>query len=234
MTPLRFLLSNDDGIDAPGLAALENAVQQLGRRVVIAPREVHSGCGHRVTTHRPLELAEVGHGRFVLDGTPVDCVRVGLTHQTPQADWVVAGINAGANLGVDVYHSGTVAIAREAALLGRPAIAISHYVASRNPISWLAASRWTAEIIRDLTSQPYTPGTYWNVNLPHCERTEDMPEVVFLPIDPSPLPVYYEVEDGRLHYRAVYQERLRREGFDVAACFAGRITITQMSVLRGD
>src|SRR5690606_6623275 len=107
-----FLLTNDDGIDAAGLAALEQAVASLGEYVVLAPADYQSGCSHRVTTDRPLSLTALGGRRHQLDGTPTDCTRVGLSHLCPQAQWVISGINDGANLGADVYHSGTVAAVR--------------------------------------------------------------------------------------------------------------------------
>src|SRR5207248_657733 len=113
---MKFLLTNDDGIDAPGLEALRWAVEPLGTAVVLAPDRHLSGCSHRATTSQPLELKQLTLDRYTLDGSPVDCARVGLARVAKEAEWVVAGVNEGGNLGADVYLSGTVAAAREASL----------------------------------------------------------------------------------------------------------------------
>ena len=122
---MRILVTNDDGWDAPGLAALKTLAGQIGDVYVLAPRDPHSYAGHRVTTDGPLVLTETGAREFTLSGTPADCVRVAIATLFPEIDWVLAGINRGGNLGADLFTSGTVAAAREAALLGRPAIAVS-------------------------------------------------------------------------------------------------------------
>src|SRR5215831_18514476 len=109
---MRLLLTNDDGIDAPGLQALRTAAILLGDPVIVAPVEGLSGCSHRITTHRPMRVEERGLGRFAVEGTTADCVRVGLNGITPDAAWVLSGINAGVNLCADVWHSGTVAAVR--------------------------------------------------------------------------------------------------------------------------
>jgi 5'-nucleotidase len=124
-----LLLTNDDGIDAPGIAALAEAVEGLGVRKVVAPFGPYSGCGHVVTTHKPLVVTTRPDGRHAVEGTPADCVRLALHHLEPAFDWVVSGINAGGNLGTDVHHSGTVAAVREAVIHGRPGIAVSQYMA---------------------------------------------------------------------------------------------------------
>ncbi len=136
-----LVLTNDDGIDAPGLDALREAVSGLGHVMAVAPAGPQSGCGHAVTTHRPIWHEARGLGQFAVEGTPADCVRLALHHLAPEASWFLSGINAGGNLGVDVYHSGTVAGAREAVLHGRPAIAVSQYIAKGRPIDWEAATR---------------------------------------------------------------------------------------------
>ena len=158
---MRFLLTNDDGIDAPGLAALGRAVASLGSATIVAPKHHHSGCSHQATTHRPLELTEMGDRHYALDGTPVDCARVGLAHLTVEIDWVISGINEGGNLGADVYMSGTVAAAREAALLGKPGIAISQYRSRRVEVDWDLAADWCRQIVERLISRNPTPGSFW-------------------------------------------------------------------------
>jgi 5'-nucleotidase len=228
--PVRFLLTNDDGIDAPGLEALERALTSLGSRMTVAPLEHLSGCSHQVTTRRPLELKKLNDRRHSIDGTPVDCTRVGLVHLAEEMDWVVAGINLGGNLGADVYMSGTVAAVREAALLGKPGIAISQYRRSRTPVNWEVAARWAQEVVRQLVTPLPAPGTFWNVNLPHCDETDRMPEIVFCPLDPNPMPVHFVADEGKLHYRGVYQDRPQHDGCDVQVCFSGQISVTELSL----
>ncbi|MBC7817459.1 MAG: 5'/3'-nucleotidase SurE, partial [Planctomycetaceae bacterium] len=122
---MKFLLTNDDGIDAPGLRLLAEIAREFGEVIVVAPDGVRSGCGHQVTNDRPLALTNVRPGEFACDGTPADCARLGLKHIAADVDWVLSGVNDGGNLGIDVYMSGTVAAVREAVLLGKPGIALS-------------------------------------------------------------------------------------------------------------
>ena len=222
-----FLLTNDDGIDAPGLLALSRAIQPLGKAIVLAPDRHLSGCSHQTTTSRPLHLKELAEDRYSLDGSPADCTRVGLLRVAPAVRWVLAGVNEGGNLGADVYLSGTVAAAREACLLGKPAIAVSQYIRKR-PIDWEQTALWTRHAIELLLERPLPPGSFWNVNLPQPDDATGLPECVFCQVDPHPLPVDYDMRDGKLHYRARYQDRLRANGHDVEMCFSGRITISQI------
>src|SRR5262245_11454883 len=128
---MKILLTNDDGIDAVGLGLLADVCAGLGEVTVVAPLDEQSGVGHRVQTRGALAIDEracTGLGaarRFALSGTPADCARVGLRALAVEADWVLSGLNHGGNLGVDIHMSGTVAGAREGAILGCQAIAIS-------------------------------------------------------------------------------------------------------------
>ncbi len=225
---MKFLLTNDDGIAAAGLAALERAIESLGERLIIAPENHLSGCSHQATTDRGLQLRQTDGAWHALDGTPVDCTRIGVAHLAPDIDWVLAGINEGGNLGADVYLSGTVAAVREAALLGKPAIAISQYRRRREPVNWQRSARWTRQVVSQLLSKPHAAGRFWNVNLPDSAMQAEEPEVVFCRTDPHPLPVRYRLEDGRLRYHGVYQERLRAPGHDVDVCFSGAIAVTEI------
>ncbi len=223
-----FLLTNDDGIEAQGIAALHRAVAELGHSIVVAPDQHLSGCSHTATTSRPLELKNWAEGWYTLDGAPVDCTRIGLTRVAPQTQWVLSGINEGGNLGADIYLSGTVAAAREACLLAKPAIALSQYV-RRRPIDWQQTTRWATEVIKMLLDRPPERGSFWNVNFPQPEAAiAELPECVFCVADPHHLPVDYELRDGKLHYRARYHDRLRATGHDVDVCFSGRIAISQL------
>lgn len=223
-----LVLTNDDGIDAPGLVALLAATEGLGERRVIAPSGPYSGCGHVVTTHSPLTISRRDEGRYAVEGSPADCVRLAIHHLEPALDWVVSGINAGGNLGTDIYHSGTVAAVREGVIQGRPGIAVSQYIARGRPIDWGRAAVWARPVIAGLLDAPWEPGTFWSVNLPHPEPGEPTPEVVVCSVDPSPLPLAYRLEsEGRIaHYRGDYQTRARRAGSDVDVCFGGKIAVS--------
>ncbi len=230
---MRILLTNDDGISAPGIAALEQVAKSFGTCVVLAPRDHHSGCGHRATTHEPLQLTALDQNRYMLDGTPVDCVRVALAHWGDAFDLVISGINEGGNLGCDVYYSGTVAAVREAAFLGTPGVAISQF--RRQPtIDWQQAQQWSAQVLSDILDQPLQPGMLWNVNLPDPGDVVPggTPDLVHCEIDDHPLPVLYREENGRLHYAGRYVDRLRTAGHDVDVCFSGRIALSRLHVRR--
>jgi 5'-nucleotidase len=227
---MNIVLTNDDGIDAPGLQALYEAAVQLGDVTVVAPVSALSGCSHRVTTDGPLRIEERGPKRYAVDGTPADCVRVALHRIAPDTHWVLAGVNAGGNLGADVHHSGTVAAAREAVLHGWPGLAVSHYRKKRLTVDWSAAAAWTLAVLRDLLARPWQKGTLWNVNLPHLKPGSPDPDVVFCPLDPTPLPLSFRAEGGLWYYDGDYHQRRREPGSDVDVCFGGNISVTKMNL----
>jgi 5'-nucleotidase len=229
-----LLLTNDDGVEAPGLEALSAAAARFGRVRVVAPCGPCSGCGHRVTTHEPIVVTRRPDNRVAVTGTPADCVRLALHYLVPDFTWVLAGINAGGNLGTDVHHSGTVAAVREAVIYGRKGIALSQYIARGRTIDWPTAARRAAVVLGRLLEIPWTPCTFWNVNLPHPEPGAPEPEIVFCPLDPSPLPLDYHVLDDRARYCGVYQERARRPSSDVDVCFRGQIAVTLIPVIPAD
>ncbi len=221
-----LLLTNDDGWDAPGIAALHRAARELGDCRVIAPTGPVSGCGHRVTTHGPITVSRPAADRIAVSGTPADCVRLALHHLAPEARWVLSGINAGGNLGSDVHHSGTVAAVREGVLHGVPGIALSQYLIRGRAVDWERAAGWARDVIGRLMARPWVPGTYWNVNFPHVAPGDHDPEVVFCALDPSPLPLVFDVQADLAVYAGNYQARARRPGSDVDVCFGGRIAVT--------
>jgi 5'-nucleotidase len=227
---MKLLLTNDDGIDAPGLRALAQAAALLGDPVVVAPFDALSGCSHRVTTHGPIRVEPRLPLGYAVAGTPADCVRVGLHRLVPETAWVLSGINAGGNLGADVYHSGTVAAVREAVLHGWPGIALSQYIKRTLPLDWERAAKWVVPVLRDLMGRPWTRGTFWNINLPHLEPGATEPEVVFCRLEPAPLPVSFREEGGHLHYEGNYHLRRREPGTDVDVCFGGKIAVTEMTL----
>ncbi len=225
-----ILLTNDDGWDAPGLAALLEAAAELGPCRVVAPAGPFSGCGHSVTTRAPIVVSQPAEAFFAVSGTPADCVRLALDHLAPGPSWVLSGINAGGNLGCDVHYSGTVAAAREAVLHGVPAIAVSQYLARGRALDWPRTARWTRAILLKLMALPWEAGTFWNVNLPHLVPEDPEPEIVPCELDPAPLPLCYQVESGRAVYAGNYQARARAPGSDVDVCFTGRIAVTRLRV----
>lgn len=228
---MKFLLTNDDGIDAPGLQALHHSAVQLGETIIAAPVNAQSGCSHQVTTSQPIRVQTRAPDRFAIDGTPADCVRLGLARLAPDTGWVLSGINTGGNLGADVHHSGTVAAVREAVLHGWPGIALSQYHRRGLAIDWQQASSWIVPVLRDLLARPWQQGTFWNVNLPHCDPGSPVPEVVFCPLDPAPLPLSFREEGDLLHYNGDYHGRRRAAGCDVEVCFGGKIAVTQIKLL---
>lgn len=228
---MKFLLTNDDGIDAPGLQALDAAASRLGELVVVAPLSALSGCSHRVTTDEPLRIEQRATNQYAIAGTPADCVRLGLLQIAPDAAWVLSGINRGGNLGADVHYSGTVAAVREAVLHGWPGIALSQYQKRGWTIDWGRAADWAVPLLRNLLDRPCDAGTFWNVNLPHLEPDAPDPEVVFCPLDPTPLPLSYRHENGLWHYNGDYHGRRRQPGADVEVCFGGKIAATAIRLL---
>lgn len=224
----RILLTNDDGIDAPGLAALSQAVAQIASPQIVAPEEVWSCKGHAITTDRELTWEPRGPARVAVRGTPADCVRLGLFHLAPDVSWVVSGINAGGNLGADIHHSGTVAAAREAVLHGWPAVAFSHYIRRDLPLDWATAAARAYRVLTEILSREWEPGTLWNVNLPHLPPDAPEPEVVDCPVDPNPLPLAFEVVGSMAKYTGNYHGRARRAGSDVDICFSGQIAVSQI------
>lgn len=224
---MKLLISNDDGIDAPGLGALLNAARTLGDPVVVAPAGPQSGVSHAITWEGGVRIEPRGEQSFAVHGTPADCARLGLLRLVPDAKWVLSGINHGGNLGADVHYSGTVAAVREAVLHGWPGVAVSHYRREGMDFDWERASGWVARVLADLLARPIEPGLFYNVNLPHLDPGAADPEVAFCPLDPNPLPLSYRhEEDGRSYYDGDYQKRKRTEGSDVDVCFKGRIAVT--------
>lgn len=225
---MKFILTNDDGIDAPGLAALEEALQDIGTLIVAAPEVEQSGVGHQVTAHAPFRMTEAAANRFRIAGTPADCARVGLSRIAPDADWLISGINKGANLGIDVYTSGTVAAAREAVALGYPAMAVSQYVGKNRELDWETTKALAGRIIRKLLTLGLKEGCFWNVNLPHPLPSDPDPEIRFCGLDPSPHRFHYDQQGENLVYVGDFHGRPRIPGGDVDCCFSGCITVTRM------
>ncbi len=227
---MKVLLTNDDGIDAPGLVALEKVFATIADVVVVAPLNPRSGCSHQATTDQPMRVSELESGRYAISGTPVDCVRLGLSQFAPDTDWVVAGINQGGNLGIDVYLSGTVAAAREAAVLRKPAIAFSQYRGPMKQIDWDLTVILAQRVTRQLLTASLDAGAFWNVNFPDMDRQVGTQDIIYCPIDTCPLPLQYETKLGQVYYRGDYHKRQRNAGTDVDICFSGSVSITELRV----
>ncbi len=225
---MKILITNDDGIDAPGIATLESIVSDLGQCITLAPSGPRSGCGHQLTFDRTMKLAAHEANRFSLDAMPADCVRVAIA-RFGEFDWVLSGINLGANLGADVYVSGTVAATREAALMGIPAIAISQYRSDiSGPADWEKSKRMTLEVLKQIVSQPTEHNQFYNINLP--DTTDETPHTVFCGVDSNTLPIDYRFDQDQVIYHGNYHQRHRTPGLDVDVCFSGKISVSTISV----
>ncbi len=229
--PRLLVLTNDDGLGEPGLEALFQATEGLGERRIIAPVGPQSSCSHAVTTGRSIPIERRGAGRIAVGGTPADCVRLAVHHLAPETTWVLSGINAGGNLGVDIHHSGTVAAVREAVIHGLPGIALSHYTARGRKLDWSRAAVWARRVLEELLERPWTPGTFWNVNFPHPDPDAPEPRIVDCPLDPSPLPLRFRIEPDGARYEGDYQGRARIPSADVEVCFSGQIAVSRVPLI---
>ena len=239
---MRILLTNDDGIHAPGILALKKRLETLGEVRVVAPERQRSAAGHGMTLHKPLRITPVkladGSDGFAISGTPTDCVILGLDVVCEgECDLVVSGINLGSNLGWDVTYSGTVAAAFEAAILNRPAIAISLALDRREDgqvPDFQTAARFAGFIAQQLLNDPLPPHTFLNVNVPaipeeeiagavitHQGRREYRDRIVARN-DPAGRPYYWQY--GNLH------EGEPDPGSDVHAVLNRQISVTPIQL----
>ncbi|QDT16355.1 5'/3'-nucleotidase SurE [Alienimonas californiensis] len=262
---MHILLTNDDGVHAEGLATLAAAAVRHagpnGSVTVVAPDREHSGCGHRVTVADTLTLIREEDGpsgpggvrvrRFSLDGTPADCVRIGLHHfadlrepgeRGGPFDWVLSGVNHGGNLGVDVFLSGTAAAAREATLAGVASAALSRFRRGSDA-PWEDSVELLDRVLTEILAEPPGPGAYWNANLPHPPDvpTGTTPAVVHCHPEAGPLPVSFKAVEGegsaavpegsvvaRYRYGGSYPDRSASEGSDVSVCFGGAAALCRL------
>ena len=165
MRPVRFLLSNDDGYNAPGLRCMARHLKDLGAVTIVAPDRNRSGASNSLTLDYPLRLRAEGDGIYAVDGTPTDCVHLAITGLLDEEpDMVVSGINFGGNLGDDVLYSGTVAGAMEGRFLGLPAIAVS--LVCDEARYYETAARAVCVLIERLVADPLPADTILNVNVP--------------------------------------------------------------------
>ena len=169
---MRILVTNDDGIAAPGLKVLETIARTLSDDIwIVAPAEEQSGAGHSLTLSEPIRLRALDERRFAVRGTPTDCVMLALGHvmKDHRPDLILSGVNRGGNLAEDVTYSGTVSAAMEGALAGIPSIALSQCYAKEgmgDTVPFAAAEAWAERVLRPLVDTPMAPRTLVNVNFP--------------------------------------------------------------------
>lgn len=169
LSKARILVTNDDGIDAPGIKVLEKAARKLTDDVwVVAPETEQSAVAHGLTIRRPLRIRRVDERHFAVDGTPTDAVLLGIGHilKDNKPTLCFSGVNRGANLGDDVTYSGTVAAAMEATLLGVPAIAFSQVFRDRDEVPWPTAAKFVPIVARRLAKSGWPDNVLINVNFP--------------------------------------------------------------------
>jgi 5'-nucleotidase len=237
---MRILLTNDDGILAPGILAVKAALDPLGEVVMIAPERQRSAAGHAVTLHKPLRITRVtlpdGGQGFATNGTPTDCVTLGFYVLMDQrCDLVVSGINGGANLGMDITYSGTVAAAIEGAVLNAPSFAISVVPAEEGGgegIRFGPAAEFAARLARRFAESSLPRQILLNVNVPDVPQAQlrgvaitrqgrrEYVDRIVTRADPSGRPYYWQAGS------------LRKEdpdpGSDVHAILHNHISVTPL------
>ena len=173
---MRILLTNDDGVYAPGLRALRKELQNLGEVIVVAPATEQSAVGHSITLLTPLLVQEVLDDQdqfmgWAVEGRPADCVKLGLLELVPAPpDLVVSGLNAGSNSGINVLYSGTVAAAIEGAFFRQVSIAVSLEYTKVKPLDFSRAAGIARKVIEQIVSHRPEAGSLFNVNIPSLEK----------------------------------------------------------------
>lgn len=230
---MKILLSNDDGVRAPGLKLLYDALAQIADVRVIAPDRNCSGASNSLTLHSPLSVEELENGFYSVNGTPTDCVHIGTNSPlSDKPDLVVSGINDAPNMGDDVIYSGTVAAATEGRHMGFPAIAVS--MAEHSHEYYETAARITAELVAHLKSHHLSADFVLNVNVP-AKHYEDLSGVKLTRLgsrhkaegmihhkDPRGNDIYW--------YGPVGHQRDDGPGTDFAAVRAGFVSVTPLTV----
>lgn len=224
----RILVTNDDGISAPGIRALEAALSAVGDVHAVAPMYEQSASSRRITLRKPFRYEKIGENRFAVDGSPADCAMMALTMLLGfKPDLVVSGINNGPNLGENVFYSGTVAGAAEGAKYGIPAIAMS--VNQRVDIDYSQAAGFAAGLAERVLARGLPEGVALNVNVPEVPHTgveithqskKISRNLMIETLDPYDRPYYWMHEEVPLD--------TAEEGSDYAAVRDGKISITPL------
>lgn len=212
---MRILLTNDDGIDAPGIAALFEAIKGIGEVRVVAPADHQSATSHGITFHHPLMVREVeprpGMRGTAVEGRPADCVKLGARAlwqewygKGARPDLVISGMNAGANVGINVIYSGTVGAAVEGAFLGIPSIAVSLHLGDRTRTNFARAAQIARVAIDRILEHPLDAHRVMNVNVPRTESPDaPMPPIRVVKMNVAAGIDGYErrtTPDGRTYY----------------------------------
>jgi 5'-nucleotidase len=233
-----ILLTNDDGIMAPGIVAAYRELTKLGEVHVVAPETVQSASGHGITLTTPLLTQKItienGFTGTAVDGRPADCVKLAVNQLLPrQPDLVVSGINSGANVGINVIYSGTVAAAIEAAFLGLPSVALSLYLKADVPIDYARVAALSRGTIEQILEAGLRPGHVASVNLPALRPGENPTGIRVVRQCTRPWVDTYERRSdprGREYYwnSSVFTLGDTEDDTDVAALRAGYITVTPL------
>ena len=242
---MRILLTNDDGIHAPGITALYAAMQGMGEILVVAPADGQSATSHGITFHTPLLVKETrvsdSMKGYAVEGRPADCVKLGIRRiwvdlfgEGTRPDLVVSGMNSGANVGINVIYSGTVAAAVEAAFLGVPSIAVSLHIGGGES-HWPRAAQIARNALDIVTKHAIDPHTVININIPRTKTADaPMPEIRVVSMNTAAGIDNYEKRTAP-HVQIYYWPNgsgmkffHTREGTDVEALMAGFIAITPL------
>jgi 5'-nucleotidase len=235
---MRILLTNDDGIDAPGLHALREIAAQLSDDVwVVAPETNQSGASHSLSMHEPLRLRRLDERAFAVRGTPTDSVIMGVRHilKDKPPDLVLSGVNRGANMAEDVTYSGTIAGAFEGTILGIRSIALSQAFGfgSGKSVRWQTALAHAPGLIRRLLAAQWMPSCVMNVNFP--DREPDDVQGTLVTVQGRRDPGLLQIEErhdtwGNPYYWLAFERRRSSaaEGTDLAAVYAGYISVTPL------
>lgn len=168
-----ILITNDDGVHAPGIIALLKALKELGDTYVVAPDRERSASGHSLTLHRPLKVEEIREHVYSVNGTPTDCVALAVHKILPRKpDLIVSGINKGSNLGDDITYSGTVSAAIEGTILGVPSLAMSLYLDDTHPLHFESAGHFANQIAEYILEKSLPYDTLLNINVPNRPRKD--------------------------------------------------------------
>jgi 5'-nucleotidase len=231
----RILVTNDDGIHAPGIKVLEAIARSLSKDVwVVAPETEQSAASHSLTLRRPLRIRRAAPRRFAVDGTPTDCVLLAVNHilKAHKPTLCLSGVNRGGNLGEDVTYSGTIAAAMEATLLGVPSVALSQVYLQRAHVPWDIARQYAPDVLRKLTRVAWPRSVLMNVNFPDCAPEAVKGEVVVGQGRHKIGDQLVEISDprGEPYYwiGAMRQEDATRKGTDIAAIKENRIAVTPL------
>lgn len=233
-----ILLTNDDGIRAPGLVAMYRELTQLGEVHVVAPETVQSATGHGITLSTPLLTSRVTVEEtftgIAVEGRPADCVKLAVAKLLPRRpDLVISGINSGANVGINVIYSGTVAAAIEAAFLGLPSIAVSLYLRNEIPLDYPRTAKLSMSVIRQVLDASLRGGQVVSINVPPL-RKDDSPTGVKVvrQCTNAWIDTYEERKDprGRSYFwnNTVFVLGETDQDTDVAALRDGYITVTPL------